>query len=292
MNSLIKQGGISPQSRVLFVDDGSRDNTWELIEGLTKRDKMFAGLKLAKNRGQYRALLAGLMEARKHCDASITLDGDLQDDINAIDECVEKYKAGCDIVYCVRNDRSTDSFFKRTPSVIFYKIMDKLGVESVYNHAEYRLMSRRAMDALAGYKEFNLYLRGIVPLIGFKQDIVYYKRNERAAGETKFPFKKLIEVAVEAITSFSVKPLRIVTSLGFFVMFMSFIGLIYVLTSIFILQNTVPGWASILLSIWFIGGIQLLCIGICGEYIGKIYSEVKNRPRYNVEELIIDKEDE
>jgi glycosyltransferase involved in cell wall biosynthesis len=291
MNDLIKAGKISPQSRILLVDDGSKDKTWEIITDLAKQSPIFAGLKLSKNKGHQNALLCGLMEARKHCDVSISLDADLQDDINAIDECIEKFKDGCDVVYCVRNSRKTDTIFKRSTALAFYKLMSGLGVDSVYNHADYRLMSRRALDALADYKEVNLFLRGIVPLIGYRHDYVYYSRSERAAGESKYPLKKMLNFAIDGITSFSVKPLRTVTKLGFFVVFLSFLGIIYSLISLLFLEATVPGWTSILISIWLIGGIQLLCIGICGEYIGKIYSEVKNRPRYNVEELILQKQD-
>jgi len=292
MEDLSQSGEISLKSRVLFVDDGSKDKTWELISGLTERSPFFAGLKLSKNKGHQNALLAGLMEARKHCDAAISLDSDLQDDINAIDECVAKFKDGSDVVYCVRNNRKSDTVFKRGTALAFYKLMKNLGVDSVHNHADYRLMSKRALDALSNYKEVNLFLRGIIPLIGYRHDYVYYSRSERAAGESKYPLKKMLNFAIDGITSFSVKPLRMVTKLGFFVVFLSFLGVLYSLISLLFLETTVPGWTSILISIWLLGGIQLLCIGICGEYIGKIYSEVKNRPRYNVEELIIDKEDE
>ena len=289
IDDLIKNEIISPQSRILFVDDGSKDKTWELLVQLTEKSPLFAALKLSKNRGHQNALLSGLMEARKHCDAAISLDCDLQDDINAIDECIEKYKQGCDIVYCVRDNRESDTFFKRNTALAFYKLMSVLGVESVYNHADYRLMSNRALDALSEYKEVNLFLRGMVPLVGYRHDYVYYKRSERAAGESKYPLKKMLNFAVDGITSFSVKPLRIVTTIGFWVVLLSIAGIIYSLVSRFVFESAVSGWTSIVASIWLLGGIQLLCIGICGEYIGKIYSEVKCRPRYNVEELILNK---
>jgi glycosyltransferase involved in cell wall biosynthesis len=288
---LIKMGKISPESRILLVNDGSRDKTWEIITELTEKSPIFAGIKLSKNRGHQNALLCGLMEARKHCDAAISLDSDLQDDINAIDECIEKFCAGCDVVYCVRDNRKSDTFFKRNTALAFYKLMSGLGVDSVYNHADYRLMSRRALDALAEYKEVNLFLRGIVPLIGYKHDFVYYKRSERAAGESKYPLKKMLNFAIDGVTSFSVKPLRIVTKMGFAIVFISFLGIIYSLISLLFLESTVPGWTSILISIWLLGGVQLMCIGVCGEYIGKIYSEVKGRPRFNVEQVILHKED-
>ncbi|MDR1564442.1 MAG: glycosyltransferase family 2 protein [Oscillospiraceae bacterium] len=285
IGSLIKEGLISSKSRIVFVNDGSKDKTWEMITQLSKEHDEISGIKLAHNRGHQNALLAGLMTVREHCDCAISLDADLQDDINAIDEFVKKYHEGCDVVYGVRNSREKDSFFKRSTALGFYKLMKVLGVECVYNHADYRLMSKRALDALSEYKEVNLFLRGIVPLIGFRSDYVYYYRNERFAGESKYPFKKMLAFALEGITSFSVKPLRIISTLGVVISMLSVLGLLYAIISK-LFGSTVPGWTAIVASIWLLGGIQLFCLGVCGEYIGKIYSEIKGRPRFLIETFL------
>lgn len=285
MDSMIEGGLISENSRILYVNDGSRDKTWEIIESYFDKSPYVCGLKLSRNRGHQNALLAGMMHAMPLCDCIISLDADLQDDINAIDKFVEKYHEGCDVVYGVRNKRDTDTAFKRTTARGFYSVMKLLGVDIVYDHADYRLMSRRALEALSEYKEVNLFLRGLVPLVGFKSDYVYYDRNERFAGESKYPLKKMISFAVDGITSFSVKPLKIISNLGIFVSVLSIIGLLYALISYFT-HNAVAGWTAIVCSIWLLGGIQLLCIGIVGEYIGKIYSEVKARPKYTIEEFL------
>mgnify|MGYP002570967972 CR=1 FL=1 len=286
MEALIAAGTIGADSRVLFVDDGSKDGTWAGLEQLTGETPLFAALKLAHNVGHQNALLAGLMEAKEHCDAAVSMDADLQDDINAIDGFLAKYAEGCDVVYGVRNKRDTDTRFKRSTALAFYRLMGAMGVESVYNHADYRLMSRRALEALSEYREVNLFLRGIVPLIGYRSDYVYYDRRERAAGESKYPLKKMLNFAAEGITSFSVKPLRIISAFGILIACLSVFGLLYSLISK-LTGSAVSGWTAIVASIWLLGGIQLLCIGVCGEYIGKIYSEVKARPRYHEERLIL-----
>lgn len=286
MEALIAAGTIGADSRVLFVDDGSKDGTWAGLEQLTGETPLFAALKLAHNVGHQNALLAGLMEAKEHCDAAVSMDADLQDDINAIDGFLAKYAEGCDVVYGVRNKRDTDTRFKRFTALAFYRLMGAMGVESVYNHADYRLMSRRALEALSEYREVNLFLRGIVPLIGYRSDYVYYDRRERAAGESKYPLKKMLNFAAEGITSFSVKPLRIISAFGILIACLSVFGLLYSLISK-LTGSAVSGWTAIVASIWLLGGIQLLCIGVCGEYIGKIYSEVKARPRYHEERLIL-----
>lgn len=269
-------------SRILYVDDGSKDKTWELITKFHEENPLVEGLKLARNRGHQNALLAGLMTAKDKCDCAISLDADLQDDTDVLDEFVKKYMDGCDVVYGVRNKRETDTVFKKTTALGFYKFMKVLGVDIVYNHADYRLMSKRALEGLAEYKEVNLFLRGIVPLIGYRHDYVYYDRHERFAGESKYPLKKMIAFAVDGITSFSVKPLRLISSFGIIISLLSVFGLLYALIS-HILGVTVPGWTAIVCSIWLLGGIQLFCVGIVGVYVGKIYNEVKQRPRYRVE---------
>lgn len=284
LNLLIDQGKISDKSRILFVDDGSRDRTWEIICNLFKENPLVVGIKLSHNRGHQNALLAGLMAARELCDFTISIDADLQDDIDVIPEFIEKYNQGCDIVYGVRKKRDKDTFMKRSTAQGFYKFMKALGVEVVYNHADYRLMSSRALEALSQYREVNLFLRGIVPLLGYKSDVVYYDRGERFAGESKYPLKKMLALAFDGITSFSVKPIRIISALGALVSLLSVFGLAYALISYFI--GAVAGWTAIVASIWLIAGIQMLCLGVCGEYIGKIYSEVKARPRYNIEEFL------
>ena len=286
MEALIAAGTIGADKPGPFVDDGSKDGTWAGLEQLTGETPLFAALKLAHNVGHQNALLAGLMEAKEHCDAAVSMDADLQDDINAIDGFLAKYAEGCDVVYGVRNKRDTDTRFKRSTALAFYRLMGAMGVESVYNHADYRLMSRRALEALSEYREVNLFLRGIVPLIGYRSDYVYYDRRERAAGESKYPLKKMLNFAAEGITSFSVKPLRIISAFGILIACLSVFGLLYSLISK-LTGSAVSGWTAIVASIWLLGGIQLLCIGVCGEYIGKIYSEVKARPRYHEERLIL-----
>ena len=283
LSALMEQGLVSAKSRMLFVDDGSRDKTWEIISSLSGEIPYVCGLKLAHNRGHQNALLAGLMEAKNHADCVISLDADLQDDIGVLPQFVEKFREGCDVVYGVRSSRKTDSFFKRATAQGFYRFMGLLGVDVVYNHADYRLMSRRALDALSEYKEVNLFLRGIVPLIGYRSDYVTYERHERFAGESKYPLKKMLSFALDGITSFSVKPLKIISNLGILVSVLSIAGLLYALISYFC-GSTVEGWTAIVCSIWLLGGIQLLCIGVVGGYVGKIYSEVKARPRFRVEE--------
>lgn len=285
MTALTTAGRISSESRILYVDDGSRDRTWELISAYHAEDALVSGLKLAHNRGHQNALLAGLMTAMEECDCAVSLDADLQDDIDVIDGFLDKFEDHCDIVYGVRKKRDTDSFFKRSTAQGFYKCMKLLGVDVVYNHADYRLMSRRALEALSEYTEINLFLRGIVPLIGYRTDYVYYDRKERMAGESKYPLKKMISFALEGITSFSVKPLKIISNLGLLISCLSVLGLLYALIS-YLTHNTVAGWTAIVASIWLLGGIQLLCIGTLGGYIGKIYSEVKRRPRFHVEEYL------
>lgn len=285
LRQLIAQGVIAADSRALYVDDGSKDRTWELLTALTRESPLFTAIKLSHNAGHQNALLAGLMVAKDRCDAAVSMDADLQDDIDAIDGFIQKYREGCDVVYGVRNKRETDTIFKRTTALAFYRVMARLGAESVPNHADYRLMSRRALEALSQYKEVNLFLRGIVPLIGYRSDYVYYDRHERAAGQSKYPLKKMLNFAIEGITSFSVKPLRVISSFGILIAFLSVLGLIYSLVAK-LTGNAVAGWTAIVASIWLLGGIQLLCIGVCGEYIGKIYSEVKGRPRFNIEESL------
>ena len=287
MNSLINSGKISDKSRIVFINDGSADNTWQIISELHSSDKIFQGIKLSRNKGHQNALLAGLMTLRDKCDAVISLDADLQDDINTIDEMIEKFISGCDIVYGVRSARKTDTFFKKTTAEGFYKIMSAMGVETVYNHADYCLMSRRALDGLSQYKEVNLFLRGIVPMVGYKTDVVYYERHERFAGESKYPLKKMLSFAMEGITSLSVKPIRMITSLGVIIFAVSIIMLIYFLVRHF-MGATVLGWTSLAVSVWAIGGLQLLAIGVIGEYIGKIYLETKGRPRYIIETYLDD----
>ena len=290
MTALMEAGRIRKDSRILYVDDGSRDRTWEIISACHAEDALVSGLKLAHNRGHQNALFAGLMTARLECDCAVSLDADLQDDIDVIDGFLDKFEEHCDIVYGVRKKRETDSFFKRTTAQGFYKCMKLLGVDIVYNHADYRLMSKRALDALSEYTETNLFLRGIVPLIGYRTDYVYYDRKERMAGESKCPLKKMISFALEGITSFSVKPLKIISNLGILISCLSVLGLLYALIS-YLTHNAVAGWTAIVASIWLLGGIQLLCIGTLGGYIGKIYSEVKRRPRFHVEEYLKDGND-
>ena len=290
LNSMKDHDLADEKSRVLLVDDGSKDKTWEMISQYSHDNKYIEGLKLAHNRGHQHALLAGLMTSIDKCDCAISLDADLQDDIDALDKFVEKFKEGCDVVYGVRNKRDTDSFFKRTTAEGFYKVMKILGVDVVFNHADYRLMSKRALEGLAEYSEVNLFLRGIVPLIGYRSDYVYYDRHERFAGESKYPLKKMISFALDGITSFSVKPLKLISNLGIIISILSIIGLLYALISYFT-GHAVTGWTATVASIWLLGGLQMLCLGVVGGYIGKIYSEVKRRPRFRIEEYLENKED-
>ncbi len=291
MIGMIRSESIHADSRILFVDDGSRDRTWALIEEYSTAIPFVDGVKLAHNRGHQNALLAGLMTAMPLCDCAISLDADLQDDTDAIDRFVEKYKDGCDVVYGVRNKRDTDTAFKRTTAEGFYKFMKVLGVDVVFNHADYRLMSRRALEGLSEYKEVNLFLRGIVPLIGYRSDYVYYDRAERFAGESKYPLKKMLSFAFDGISSFSVKPLKLISNLGILISILSIFGLLYALIS-HICGVTVAGWTAIVCSIWLLGGLQMLCLGVVGAYIGKIYSEVKQRPRYLIETHLKKKDEE
>ena len=283
LRSMQGQSLASEKSRILLVDDGSKDKTWEIISRLHGENPCVEGVKLAHNRGHQNALLCGLMTAMHSCDCAISLDADLQDDIEVLDEFVKKFLDGCDVVYGVRNKRDTDTFFKRTTAQGFYKVMKLLGVDVVFNHADYRLMSKRALEGLSEYREVNLFLRGIVPLIGYRSDYVYYDRQERFAGESKYPLKKMISFALDGITSFSVKPLKLISNLGILISVLSVFGLLYALISYFA-GWAVSGWTAIVCSIWLLGGLQMLCLGVVGGYIGKIYSEVKARPRYRIEE--------
>lgn len=285
LNSLINSGKISAQSRVVFVDDGSKDKTWEIIESLHELDPKFVGVKLSRNRGHQNALLGGMSTVVNDCDMIVTIDADAQDDVNAIDKMVDDYYSGSEIVYGVRASRETDTFFKRTTAQGFYKFMSMMGVETVYNHADFRLMSSRAVKALLDFKEVNLFLRGMVPLVGFKSSSVTYDRAPRVAGESKYPLKKMLAFAFDGITSFSIKPIRVITFLGGITLFLSLIFAIYALVGFFV-NKTVPGWTSTVLSIWFFGSLQLLAIGVVGEYIGKIYLETKSRPRFFIEKYL------
>lgn len=273
---------ISEKSRILFVDDGSKDMTWPMIEALHAEDSLFMGVKLSRNRGHQNALLAGLATAVKYADMIVSMDADLQDDIGAIDGFVEKYYEGCEVVYGVRSARKTDTFFKRFTARGFYKLMMSMGVDIVYDHADYRLMSKRAVEEMLKFKEVNLFLRGIVPLVGFKSDKVYYERNERFAGESKYPLKKMLSFATDGITAFSIRPIRLITTLGFTIFFISLCMLVYSLIRHFT-GHTSIGWSSMFVSIWALGGLQILAIGVIGEYIGKIYMETKERPKFIIE---------
>ncbi len=283
-------GLISCESRIVFVDDGSKDKTWSIIDTLAKEHTEIAGVKLSRNAGHQNALMGGLMTVKDDCDCAISIDADLQDDINVIPEMVKNYINGYDVVYGVRNKRNTDTFFKRTTAIGFYKLMNMMGVKIVFNHADYRLMSRRALEGLAEFPERNLFLRGMVPLVGYKSTSVYYDRNERFAGESKYPLKKMLSFAFDGITSFSISPIRMISAIGALVCVISIIMAIYALVQK-ILGNTGAGWASLMVSLWFIGGVQLLSVGLIGEYIGKIYKEVKRRPRYIIEAYINEKEE-
>lgn len=291
LNTCIEKGKISPDSFVLFVNDGSKDRTWELIEAehALYPNQIF-GLKLAGNVGHQFALTAGLIAAKDLSDVTVSIDADLQDDVNVIEEMIDKFHQGKDIVYGVRKERKTDTFFKRTTAQAFYKLMALMGVKTVYNHADFRLMSKRAVEEFSKYEETNLFIRGLVPLIGYETDCVYYDRKERVAGESKYPLKKMLALAFNGISSFSVKPINFIVEMGFFIVFIAFAALIYALASYFS-GHVVPGWTSLILSVWFLGGLQLVAIGLVGQYIGKIYLEVKHRPRYNIEKLLTNREE-
>ena len=288
MTDLIRKKKINKQSKVIFINDGSKDKTWDLIQKFYEEDKLFGGINLSRNRGHQNALLAGLLTVKDDADIVISMDADLQDDIEVMDEMIEKRNHGADIVYGVRNSRKKDSFFKRTTAQGFYQVMRMLGVDVIYNHADYRLTSKRVLDSLADYQEVNLFLRGIFPLIGFKSDIVYYERGERAAGESKYPLKKMLNFAWDGITSFSVRPIRLILNIGILILVLSILMIFYSIIQK-VLGNTVDGWTFIVCSLWLLGGIQMLSLGVIGEYIGKIYSETKARPRYIIDKYIVER---
>lgn len=283
LEELIEAGKISEDSRVMFVNDGSKDTTWDILSSLCEEDKKYCAISLAHNRGHQNALIAGLMEAKKFADITISMDCDGQDDINAITQMVDEYAKGNEIVFGVRNDRSTDSWFKRTTAQSYYKFLRGMGVDIIPDHADYRLMSSRVLNALEGYGEVNLFLRGIIPQLGFKQSVVYYSRAEREAGTTHYPLSKMMSLAIDGVTSFSVRPLRLITVMGLIVALLSFVGIIYVLVSV-ISGYYVDGWASTTCILCFVSGIQMISLGVIGEYIGRIYLETKKRPRYFVAE--------
>ncbi len=287
LEDLMVQGKISRKSRILYVNDGSKDGTWQIISRLYREHEMVSGLNLSRNRGHQNAVLAGLMYAKEYCDAAITMDADLQDDINAVNEMVDKFRGGMDVVYGVRSSRRTDTFFKKFTAEGFYRLMEWMGVDIIFNHADYRLMSRRVLHQLEDYREVNLFLRGIVPLIGYPSDQVYYERQERFAGESKYPLRKMLSFAFDGITSFSIKPIRFILSLGTLIFIVSIAILIYSVIR-HIIGATVLGWSSLMVSIWALGGLQLLAIGVIGEYIGKIYLETKGRPRFAVQDVLDD----
>ena len=287
IEDLVTKGKVSPLSRILFVNDGSKDKTWEILEKEHQADERVLALKLARNAGHQNALLAGLSVAKEKSDIMVTIDADLQDDITKVEDMVDAYHDGCQIVYGVRDNRKSDSFFKRVTAQGFYKFMNRMGVETIYNHADYRLMSRLAVEELLKYTEVNVFLRGMVPLLGYKTSCVYYSRSKREAGESKYPLKKMLSFAFDGITSFSIKPINMIVGLGVFVLFVCILAAVYAFISYFT-GNTDSGWTSLILSIWFIGGIQLLSIGVIGQYIGKIYKEVKRRPKFNIETVLDD----
>ena len=290
INDLAAAGKISPESRVLFVNDGSKDRTWEIICDLAARDPHYAGICQSRNRGHQNAVLAGLMEAKSRCDITISIDCDGQDDINAMDAMVDAYRDGCDVVYGVRSKRETDTFFKRFTAESFYKILNAMGAEVVFNHADYRLMSARVLEEFARFREVNLFLRGMVPLVGFKSTCVTYERHERIAGESHYPLSKMLSLAFDGITSLSVKPIRFITGFGVIVALISFIGVIWAIVEA-LLGATVSGWASMTSIICFVSGVQLICLGVIGEYIGKIYMETKRRPRYIISDRTWDEDE-
>jgi glycosyltransferase involved in cell wall biosynthesis len=279
LNAMIADGKIAEDSRILFVNDGSKDQTWPIITGLSEQDTHFAGISQSRNRGHQNAVLAGLKEAKDRCDITISIDCDGQDDVHAMEEMVDAYRGGADIVYGVRDNRDSDSWFKRTTAQGFYKFLNKMGAEVVYNHADYRLVSARVLDAFADFKEVNLFLRGMFPLVGFKSACVYYTRNARMAGESHYPLKKMIGLAADGITSLSIKPIQIITNVGIGVSLIGFVGVLWALIEA-LLGHTVGGWASLTCIVCFLGGIQLLSLGVIGEYVGKTYLETKHRPRY------------
>lgn len=287
--SLIEKGKISPQSRVLFVNDGSKDGTWEKICQLAKEDSHYLGISQSRNRGHQNAVLAGLMEAKDRCDITISIDCDGQDDIDAMDKMVEEYLAGCDIVYGVRSNRDSDTFFKRFTAEGFYRVLRLMGVEVVFNHADYRLMSSRALQEFAKFKEVNLFLRGMVPMVGFRSTSVAYERHERITGESHYPLSKMLGLAFDGITSLSVKPIRAITGLGVIIAVISFFGVLWAVVRA-IGGHTVSGWASLMAILCFLSGVQLICVGVIGEYVGKIYLETKQRPRYIISERTFDEE--
>lgn len=292
LTDLISKELISSDSKVMYVNDGSKDKTWEIIQNINKKEKLFTGLNLSRNCGHQNALVSGLLTAKNYADIIISMDADLQDDINAVDEMIKKYYEGNEIVYGVRSSRKKDTWFKKTTAQGFYKIMKFMGVDIVYNHADYRLTSKRVLNEFENYKEVNLFLRGIFPLIGFKSDYVYYERAERFAGESKYPLKKMLNFAFDGITSFSVKPIRLISTLGGFLSIMSAIFLIYVvLTKLLNITNIVSGWSSTVALICFFGSFQIFCIGVIGEYISKIYLEVKNRPRFIISDNLEENND-
>ena len=290
MQKLIQDEKIDEKSRIMFVNDGSKDRTWEIILELAKKDEHFIGISQSRNRGHQNAVLAGLMEAKDCCDITISIDCDGQDDINAMDQMIEEYYDGCEIVYGVRNKRETDTIFKRCTAQGFYKFLNAMGAEVVYNHADYRLVSSRVLQEFANYKEVNLFLRGMFPLVGFKSTSVYYERHERIAGESHYPLRKMLALAFDGITSLSVKPIRMITELGIIIAMLSFAGVIWSIVMA-LLGRTVSGWASMVCIVAFIGGVQLICTGVIGEYIGKIYMEVKHRPRYIISERTMNQEE-
>lgn len=283
INQLIAAEKIADDSRVMFVNDGSKDSTWEIIKELAMKNEKFIGISQSRNRGHQNAVLAGLMEAKDKCDITISIDCDGQDDINAMDQMVDAYLDGSDVVYGVRSKRDTDTFFKRFTAESFYRLLNFMGAEVVFNHADYRLMSRRVMQAFADFKEVNLFLRGLIPLVGFKSTCVTYERHERIAGESHYPLSKMLALAFDGITSLSIKPIRMITGLGTLVAIISFIGVIWSVASA-LLGNTVSGWASMTAILCFVSGVQMICLGVIGEYIGKIYMETKHRPRYIISE--------
>ena len=288
---LVGSGRVDAGSRILFVNDGSKDRTWEIISELAEKDSRFLGISQSRNRGHQNALVAGMMEAADRCDITITIDCDGQDDLNAMDEMVDRYLDGCEIVYGVRSDRDTDTWFKRTTAQGYYKVLGSLGAEVVYNHADYRLVSSRVLKEFANFREVNLYLRGMFPLVGFKSTSVYYSRKERMAGESHYPLTKMIALAFDGITSLSIKPIHLITGIGIFVALISFLGVLWSLIA-HILGNTVAGWASMTCIICFLGGIQLLSLGVIGEYVGKTYMEAKHRPRFIISDRTWDKKEE
>ena len=291
LEQLITAGKISEKSRVLFVNDGSKDRTWEIISALHQQSPLFCGVDLTRNRGHQNALLAGLMTAKDKADAVISMDADLQDDVEAVDQMVDKFLEGVDIVYGVRSSRKKDSFFKRTTAEGFYRVMNALGAETVFNHADYRLMSKRALEGLEQFREVNLFLRGIVPMIGYRTDVVEYERGERFAGESKYPLKKMLSFAMEGVPSLSVKPLRMITGLGFLIFLVSLVMIVYNLAR-WAMGATVTGWASLACSLWALGGLILLAMGVVGEYVGKIYLETKGRPRFLIRQVLEDSDEE